>query len=364
MFQFEYMFIPMKKIFAALLFSFALYSCDDGDITVTSFDLEDSDLTLCEIDGKKVLWAVNNEDVYESMSLELMDNRLNDTLAQTILTLDVNDSIVINLSGEKNRLVYRIYDAEINGRKYFCQGVPPGSPRVLEEYVSAGGKVLITTNFNDLGLNEDADADGDKIPNAEEGYDPDGGNHLDTDSDGIPDYLDIDDDNDNVPTESEYGADPGEPTTEEGYLDTDEDGIPNYLDPDDDDDGVLTRHEVNEEDIQRAIEENNDGFLSPELTAEVDGLGNYLNEEVSLPNFEHELQLDHSISRDYRSIIVIEEFNLIRQDGSGEDIRFDTYNLGRFSANGIPFKQLTNRQQELEDSEDENEEETEETRTN
>ncbi len=81
MFQFEYMLTPMKKIFAAILFSFALYSCDDGDITVTSFDLEDSDLTICEIDDKKVLWVVNNEDVYESMSLELDDNRLNDTLA-------------------------------------------------------------------------------------------------------------------------------------------------------------------------------------------------------------------------------------------------------------------------------------------
>src|SRR6056297_3354656 len=112
----------MKKIFAALLFSFALYSCDDGDITVTNFDLEDSDLTVCEIDGKKVLWAVNNEDVYESMSLELDDNALNDTLAN-VLTLNVSDEpIEINLTGD-NRLVYRIYDGEITGREYFCQGV-------------------------------------------------------------------------------------------------------------------------------------------------------------------------------------------------------------------------------------------------
>lgn len=359
MFQFEFMRIPMKKIFAALLFSFALYSCDDGDISVTSFDLEDSDLSICEIDDKKVLWVVNNEDVYESMSLELDDNALNDSLTN-VLTLNVEDTIEISLSGEKNRLVYRIYDAEINGRQYFCQGVPPGSPRVLEEYVSAGGTVTITTSFNDLGLNEDADADGDGIPNAEEGFDPNGGNHLDTDGDGIPDYLDIDDDNDNVPTASEITANPGEPTTEEGFLNTDgEDNLPNYLDPDDDNDAVLTRHEVEEENIQRAIDENDDGFLSPELTAEVDGLGNYLNKEIFSPSFEHELQLDHSIERDYRSVIVIRNFNLIRQDGSGEDIRFNSYNLGRLVANGILFKQLTNRQQELQDAEEENEEGTE-----
>ena len=350
----------MKKIFAALLFSFALYSCDDGDITVTSFDLEDSNLTPCEIDGKKVLWVVNNEDVYESMSLELDDSRLNDTITDA-LTLNVEDTLTINLGGEsnsRNRLVYRIYDGEINGGEYFCQGVPPGSPRVLEEYVSAGGTVTITTSFNDLGSNENADADGDGVPNAKEGFDPDGGNHLDSDSDGIPDYLDIDDDNDNVPTESEYKADPGENTNEDGYLDTDQDGIPNYLDPDDDGDGVLTRHEVEEENIQRAIEENNDAFLSPQLTAEVDGLPNYLNKDISLPSFEHELQLDHSITRDYRSNIVISDFNLIRQDGSGEDIRFDSYNLGRLVVNNIPFELLTNRQQELQDAEEENEEET------
>ena len=356
MFQFEYMFTPMKKIFAALLFSFALYSCDDGDITVTSFDLEDSDLTICEIDDKKVLWVVNNEDVYESMSLELKDNRLNDTLTQKILTLDVNDSIVINLSGEDNRLVYRIYDGEITGREYFCQGVPPGSPRVLEEYVSAGGTVTITTSYNDLAL--DADADGDGLLNAEEGYDPDGGNHLDSDSDGIPDYLDIDDDNDNVPTESEYKADPGEDMTEDGYLDTDKDGIPDYLDPDDDNDGVLTRHEVRQSDVE-------DGDIDPRLLIIADdGVANYLKDELSEISFEHELQLDHSITRDYRSGIVIEDFNLIRQDGSGEDSRFDSYNLGRLVVNSIPFELLTNRQQELEDAEEENEEETEETSTN
>ena len=84
MFQFEYIPTPMKKILAALLISFGLYSCDDGDITVTSFDFEDSTLQLCEIGNRKVLWAVNNGDVFESMSLELEDSRLNDTLTQTI----------------------------------------------------------------------------------------------------------------------------------------------------------------------------------------------------------------------------------------------------------------------------------------
>ncbi len=49
---------------------------------------------------------------------------------------------------------------------------------------------------------------------------------------------------------------------------------------------------------------------------------------------------------------------------AGKILCFDSYNLGRLVVNNIPFEQLTNRQQELEDAEEENEEETEETSTN
>ena len=53
----------------------------------------------------------------------------------------------------------------------------------------------------------------------------------DSDKDGIPDYLDPDDDGDGIPT------------TGEAQLDTDGDGIPDYLDPDDDNDSILTVNE-------------------------------------------------------------------------------------------------------------------------
>src|SRR5690606_15416305 len=57
-----------------------------------------------------------------------------------------------------------------------------------------------------------------------------------------PDYLDADDDNDNILTINE-GHNYSEEVGLSEALDTDEDEIPNYLDPDDDDDGVLTRLE-------------------------------------------------------------------------------------------------------------------------
>lgn len=61
----------------------------------------------------------------------------------------------------------------------------------------------------------------------------------DTDNDGIPDFIDNDDDGDLILTNEEYVF--GRNTN--ALLDTDADGIPNYLDNDDDGDNVLTINE-------------------------------------------------------------------------------------------------------------------------
>jgi gliding motility-associated-like protein len=59
---------------------------------------------------------------------------------------------------------------------------------------------------------------------------------TDTDTNGIPDFQDLDDDGDGV-----YTADEDINTDEDATNDdTDADGVPNYLDPDDDDDGIPT----------------------------------------------------------------------------------------------------------------------------
>ncbi|MCD8433597.1 gliding motility-associated C-terminal domain-containing protein, partial [Tenacibaculum finnmarkense genomovar ulcerans] len=61
---------------------------------------------------------------------------------------------------------------------------------------------------------------------------------LDTDSDGIPNVIDIDDDNDGI-----LDTDEGD-----GFLDTDNDGIPDSLDTDSDNDGVVDIIEGNDAD--------------------------------------------------------------------------------------------------------------------
>jgi len=64
----------------------------------------------------------------------------------------------------------------------------------------------------------------------------------DTDGDGVPDYVDFDDDNDLLSTMYE-NADPNDDGNPDDALDTDGDNIPNYLDNDDDGDGILTKDE-------------------------------------------------------------------------------------------------------------------------
>lgn len=83
------------------------------------------------------------------------------------------------------------------------------------------------------------DDDGDGVPNVFEDFNGDGDlTNDDTDGDGVANYLDNDDDGDNVPTSVELQLDAdGNPT------DTDGDGDADYLDTDDDGDGILTINE-------------------------------------------------------------------------------------------------------------------------
>ena len=94
---------------------------------------------------------------------------------------------------------------------------------------------------------------------------------MDTDLDGTPNYLDVDDDGDGINTVFEdvelphnYPQD-GDPTND----DTDGDGIPNYLDNDDDGDGILT---INEQPDPNGNHEPEDA-----VDSDGDGIPDYLD---------------------------------------------------------------------------------------
>lgn len=94
-------------------------------------------------------------------------------------------------------------------------------------------------------------------------------NNDDTDTDGIPNYLDNDDDGDMVLTNLEYVFPKSSALT--AVLDTDNDTIPNYLDADDDGDGVLTMIEDYDQDGDPTNDDTN-----------LNGTPDYLDSNVAL----------------------------------------------------------------------------------
>ncbi len=315
----------MRRLFLGIFLLLFFNSCDDGEIIVTNFDFEDSTLKTCQGSNKNVIYAINSQDVNESISLEFSSSILEFTENGKILPPG-ESPYSFELTGN-NRVVYRLYNGDVPN-DYFCNVVPPSEPVVVEEWISgSGATVVIQTSFGDETGSQDADGDG--LDNSEEGWNPDG-NSLDTDGDGIPDYLDIDDDNDNVKTVTELANSADDPVTENGYRDTDEDGIPNYLDDDDDNDEVLTRFEVQEGD------ENN-----PTVFQTAQGIPNYLNPEQTA-SLQHDIYLNHDITRDYNYQITIRNLKFIKNDGSGESIQFQTYNFGLLQENSIDFPQCPN----------------------
>jgi gliding motility-associated-like protein len=98
---------------------------------------------------------------------------------------------------------------------------------------------IIDTDGDGIPNFRDTDSDNDGIPDAIEGT-------VDTDGDGIPNYLDLDSDNDGIPDSVEL------------TVDTDGDGIPNYLDLDSDNDGIPDAVEAGK-DPKNPVDTDGDG---------------------------------------------------------------------------------------------------------
>ena len=207
----------MRKLFFISIFLSLFSSCNDGDIIVTDFNFEASNLNNCGGPGAYVFYNINNSLFAESISLVLETS--------DILFLE-SGTVEYVLNGMTYAVNYRKYDNDITD-DYFCSNIPPTTPSVTIEFLGASGIAVLTTIVT---------------KNDEDGIEEDSTSNLDTDNDGLLNYFDNDDDGDNVPTLNELGSEflTG---NNEFPLDTDNDGIYDYLDNDDDDDAILTRYE-------------------------------------------------------------------------------------------------------------------------
>ncbi|MGY8933881.1 MAG: hypothetical protein ACKVIM_06885 [Flavobacteriales bacterium] len=207
----------MRKLFFISILLSLFSSCNDGDIIVTDFNFEASNLNNCGGPGAYVFYNINNSLFAESISLVLETS--------DILFLE-SGTVEYVLNGITYAVNYRKYDNDITD-DYFCSNIPPTMPSVTIEFLGASGIAVLTTIVT---------------KNDEDGIEEDSTSNLDTDNDGLLNYFDNDDDGDNVPTLNELGSEflTG---NNEFPLDTDNDGIYDYLDIDDDGDTILTRYE-------------------------------------------------------------------------------------------------------------------------
>lgn len=218
----------MRRCFFLLSLLFFV-GCNDGDILTVELDF-DKDLDRCNNDVNSYLLYDTRTDPNESLTLVIPRNEDTENyfINPTEGTLTINQSTV--------RFNYRTYNANPAGS--LCDVLSNPDLIVTENYEADTGTVYITSTI--------VDDDNDGIPSIDE-YGPGGiENPQDSDGDGIPDYLDQDDDNDNVLTSLELLDDldedgDGDPLT--NILDTDGDEVPNYLDNDDDGDGIPTKLE-------------------------------------------------------------------------------------------------------------------------
>lgn len=170
-------------------------------------------------------------------------------------------------------------DADGNGLVDVVDGGDGGTPLPLVDTDSDGAPDFQDVDSDDdgapdsrEGFDGDADGNADTMPSgtdengdgwddAFEGNPPGNAATLpDTDTDGTPDFRDVDDDGDGIHTRFEV---PGTPQ------DTDGDGTPDYLDPDDDGDGVDT--------IDESADPNDDGDPQDATDTDGDGIPDYLD---------------------------------------------------------------------------------------
>ncbi|SDI50651.1 hypothetical protein [Winogradskyella thalassocola] len=228
----------IRRFFILFCFAF-LTACDDGDILTVDLEF-DEELAYCTNFEDYHLVYDTRDDPNEALILIFPKSTTNDALFTSATTVDVPSELTINAS--TTRFIYRTYNRELSASD-ICAVIPPSNLTIREDYEALSGDVYITSTI--------VDDDNDGVPSISE-YGPGGiENPKDTDGDGIPDYLDIDDDGDNVLTKNELDEldedGDGDPLTNPLNTDanhpTNSDDLPDYLDPDDDGDEIPTRLE-------------------------------------------------------------------------------------------------------------------------
>jgi len=118
----------MKKLFA-LFIALSLISCSDGDFDTPEFEFSNNIMSCDEY----VLY-VTNSNTTETLVMTLVAGELGTTVGEKSLAISTT-----------RKTVYRLFDNGIS-TNYFCQVIPPTTPKVLTELNAESGNILIITS--------------------------------------------------------------------------------------------------------------------------------------------------------------------------------------------------------------------------
>ncbi len=255
---------------------FSFWSCDDGNIDVNEFDFDTIEMKVQDCNTQTVLSKINGN---EALILQLSTNKDTLILKKGVVGFEL-------IKNGSHTIIYRLFD-NTPTTAYFCQAIPPSTPKVVSEWLGSG-KLTATTV-----LEKEDDNDGIVEPSDLAETDE----NFDTDGDTIPNYIDLDDDGDGILTSVE-----GE--TE----DTDGDGKPNYLDDDDDGDGTKTINESQTED------------------ADNDTIVDYLDKDSTTSLAESNKKILNKYTETYYTEFTI--INLLLTNTDGDSMKFPSYDFG------------------------------------
>lgn len=127
----------MKKIFALILAVLAFQSCDDGDITLQSFDFSDEEVQKCT--DNDLMFKINGN---ELLLIKFADATTFNTLFASTPTNGTPRVLTLSSS---NIIYYRKYSDNVSSSS-ICSDLPPATPVVTNEWTSNGGTLQIETN--------------------------------------------------------------------------------------------------------------------------------------------------------------------------------------------------------------------------
>lgn len=217
----------------------------NNGLAVLGIQNQDASVGYIPADRNMGVWDATNEghrfepiSTYENVFSVLCDTNLDGIMEFNLQ--DINDDLLDGVTGTVSyyfseddllnnaNVLPELYTNTSNAQKIYARVINSTTNEVTIKTVTLAG----------ISCAEDYDLDG--VSTMDEDVNQDGNlGNDDTDGDGIPDFIDEDDDGDYVLTNLELiNTATGLP--ENSFLDTDGDLIPNHRDNDDDGDGTLT----------------------------------------------------------------------------------------------------------------------------